>query len=245
MNDLSPPGLLHITHWKAGSQWIRQILEQLFPERIVPPQVGEAQFLGEPLQAGKIYPTVYVSRWQFEQVAAAAHFRRFVVVRDLRDTLVSMYFSFRGVHPVLTPRQHAIRAVLNSVSPESGMVYLVESVLESSALVQSSWLESGEPLFRYEEILTDDARELRRMLVLHGGQPLSDAQIEAAAAAARFETRTGRRRGQEDRTAHERKGVAGDWRNHFTPRLREVFGHRFGSLVHQTGYESDPDWWRI
>lgn len=244
-SDLSPPGLLHVTHWKAGSQWIREILQRLFPDRIVAPEVGESQFLQRPLQPQGVYPTLYLSRWQFESVPAGREFRRFVVVRDLRDTLVSMYFSFRNVHPILTPQQEAIRAVLQALPIESGLVYLTERVLEPCALIQRSWFEAGEPLFRYEDLLGDDIGELRRMLVLHGGQPVDEASLRRVAQECRFEARTGgRKRGLEDRTAHERKGVAGDWREHFTPRLRQAFGTRYGELVALLGYEQDPQWWR-
>jgi len=59
----------------------------------------------------------------------------------------------------------------------------------------------------------------------------------------RFEAQTGGRpRGVEDVTAHQRKGVAGDWRNHFTDRIKRAFKARYGGLLVATGYEKDLDW---
>jgi len=59
----------------------------------------------------------------------------------------------------------------------------------------------------------------------------------------RFEAKTrGRRAGAEDTRSHYRKGVAGDWINHFTPAHSEAFKQRFGDLVVQLGYEQDNDW---
>ena len=52
----------------------------------------------------------------------------------------------------------------------------------------------------------------------------------------------GRRKGQADPTSHYRSGVHGDWVNHFSVEHLEVFKERYGSLVLQYGYESDPDW---
>lgn len=94
------PTLFHVTHWKAGSQWIHKILLTLVPDRIVGPQDAEVQFLQWPIRPGKVYPTVYISKHQFDTVRLTAPWLRFVVIRDLRDTLISAYFSLKFSHPV-------------------------------------------------------------------------------------------------------------------------------------------------
>jgi hypothetical protein len=58
-----------------------------------------------------------------------------------------------------------------------------------------------------------------------------------------FERRaSGRARGQEDVRHHYRKGIAGDWRTHFTPRVTDEFKARYGELLIHLGYESSSDW---
>jgi hypothetical protein len=52
----------------------------------------------------------------------------------------------------------------------------------------------------------------------------------------------GRQPGQEDISHHYRKGVAGDWRNYFTPRVTAAFKERYGDMLIQLGYESSKDW---
>jgi hypothetical protein len=52
----------------------------------------------------------------------------------------------------------------------------------------------------------------------------------------------GRKKGEEDVTSHYRKGVPGDWVNHFTPELKAKFKRRFGGLLQKTGYEPDDSW---
>lgn len=52
----------------------------------------------------------------------------------------------------------------------------------------------------------------------------------------------GRRPGQENQTHHYRKGIAGDWRNYFTPRITDTFKECYGDLLIQLGYESSSDW---
>jgi hypothetical protein len=59
----------------------------------------------------------------------------------------------------------------------------------------------------------------------------------------RFEAKTkGRPAGAEDTRSHYRKGVPGDWLNHFTPTHTEAFKERFGDLAVKLGYERDNDW---
>jgi hypothetical protein len=52
----------------------------------------------------------------------------------------------------------------------------------------------------------------------------------------------GRQPGEEDAHHHYRKGVAGDWRNHFTPRVADAFKQRYGDLLIALDYERGRDW---
>lgn len=53
---------------------------------------------------------------------------------------------------------------------------------------------------------------------------------------------TRRRKGQEDTGSHYRKGVAGDWRNHFEERHKAYFRSKYGGLLQQLGYEKNDAW---
>jgi lipopolysaccharide transport system ATP-binding protein len=52
----------------------------------------------------------------------------------------------------------------------------------------------------------------------------------------------GRSKGTEDPVSHYRKGIAGDWRNYFTPRVADAFKKRFGDILIAAGYEKDLNW---
>ena len=52
----------------------------------------------------------------------------------------------------------------------------------------------------------------------------------------------GRVRGQEDTGSHYRKGIPGDWRNHFNKDHIEVFKERYNHIVIGLGYEQDANW---
>jgi hypothetical protein len=52
----------------------------------------------------------------------------------------------------------------------------------------------------------------------------------------------GREKGKENVKSHYRKGVPGDWVNHFTPALKREFKDRFNEVLLQTGYEDGDQW---
>jgi Wzt C-terminal domain len=241
--DNEIPTIFHITHWKAGSQWIYKILRQCSPDLIVPAEVGQDQFLYWPIRAGKVYPTLYITKEQFDAVCLPKNWRRFVIIRDLRDTLISSYFSFKISHPVLEPGLAKLRGVLNSLTFDDGLIYLMDGVLSNDAKIQLSWLESGERLIRYKDLLEQDLEILEPLLIDECRLPVSHERLREAVVANRFENlANGRKRGEEDVKAHERKGVYGDWRNHFNERVKAAFKARYGGLLVATGYERNLDW---
>jgi lipopolysaccharide transport system ATP-binding protein len=238
----SVPAVFHVTHWKAGSQWIYRNLQDCAPKRIVAPQNDQGQFLHTPLQPGKIYPTVYVTSEQFACIPMPAAWRRFVVVRDLRDTLISAYFSFKTSHPE-NPHVMAIRKQLISLSKDAGLEFLMEHWLPMCAQIPMSWAKQGERLIHYEDLLEHDVAILEALLLDEFQLPIHRGVLRAAILDNRFEQLAhGRRRGQEDANVHERKGIAGDWRNHFDDGMKRTFKNHFGDLLIATGYEHDFNW---
>jgi lipopolysaccharide transport system ATP-binding protein len=238
----SAPTVYHVTHWKAGSQWLHRILAECAPERIVAPMVGETQFRHWALQAGRIYPTVYVNRKDFDAREQPGPFRVFVVIRDLRDTLVSGYFSMKVSHAPIDRAVSRLRDALRGMSFDAGMVYLMDEWLPECARIQLSWLESGARLIRYEELLRDDIGVLEPLLIEECGIDVPRERLRRIIVAHRFQSLTGRAPGVEDVTAHERKGVHGDWRNHFSEAVKRAFKARFGGVLAATGYEQGLDW---
>ena len=89
---------------------------------------------------------------------------------------------------------------------------------------------------RYENLLERPEAELQRLLgfldVDH-----SEPAVRSCLEAASFETLSaGRERGQEERQSFYRKGMAGDWVNHFSERDVEAFHQVAGTLLEDLGY---------
>jgi lipopolysaccharide transport system ATP-binding protein len=115
--------------------------------------------------------------------------------------------------------------------------------LVGNVQIQQSWLEAGEPLIRYEDVLENDVEILERVLIDQCGLPVDRKAFRKIVLNNRFERLSrGRARGQEEVTSHVRKGIAGDWQNYFTDTLKREFKELYGDLLIATGYEQDHNW---
>jgi lipopolysaccharide transport system ATP-binding protein len=239
-----PPGksLLHVTHWKAGSQWIRRILQDAFGPAIEPPATHTAHVFEHPVKEGKVYPCVYVNKHEFDCLSLPEQSSAFVVIRDLRDTLVSGYFSWRYSHRIEWFPMEKCRRVLNQLSEEEGLLYMFDEFLPKAALMQRTWLESGARCWKLEDFTTDAAGNMKEVLEdleIAVDQPFLE---EIVGRNSFCNLSGGRQAGQEDLESHYRKGVAGDWKAHFTPGIKARFKHLYNDLLIQAGYESNSDW---
>jgi len=237
------PTIFHVTHWKAGSQWIYHILRKCLPDLIVPFDIDIERFISKPIQEGKIYPTVYLTKEQFDRLIMPPQWCRFIIIRDLRDTLVSAYFSLKFSHPVISPNITKYRKQLNAMNISEGLVFLLKTWLPKSAAIQESWLDSGEPLIHYEDILKNDLEIVEPLLIYKCHLPVQRNVLREAIIKSRYEFMTnGRKQGEEDVTSHYRKGIMGDWRNYFDDDVKKVFKDRYQYLLNKTGYEAHSNW---
>jgi Sulfotransferase family len=93
----------------------------------------------------------------------------------------------------------------------------------------------------YERLLEDGApvvRELFEFLDLPQDPRLIDDLLERSS----FRFYAGRDPGKEDRKRFYRKGIAGDWKNHFSDEDRRVFKELAGDMLVRLGYEKNLAW---
>jgi hypothetical protein len=94
----------------------------------------------------------------------------------------------------------------------------------------------------YEELLSDCAETLGRAIETVTGQPIDPWQLDTTIEKLSMKRQTGRDPGQSDMTQHIRKGVAGDWRNHFSREAAVLFNELAGDTLVRLGYEPDTNW---
>lgn len=240
------PTTIHITHPKAGSSWIDAILRKAFGDQVAPRGRTVAAAVNGDLSKyvfppNRIYSAMFIGRDEFEAHPELAEARRFIVIRDLRDTLVSYYFSMLHSHP---PSEgiNKQRNILSELSQEDGFLHCMEAHLPETARIQRSWLESGELVYRYEELLHDDVHLLTDILIDRLALPVSRDSLKQIVLKNRFEVKFKRKLGSEDINSHGRQGAPGNWKRYFTPKITSTFVETFGADLIAAGYEKSPAW---
>lgn len=179
-----------------------------------------------------------------------------VVVRDPRDMYVSFYhyensFALRNRHsPLFEHFQHDPERPLR----EDFHAYLEAKLLHPShpwfyfSQFLDAWLNRpGTCLVRYEDCLTEPATQLAS-IIRFLGDPLDLDRLAEAVAATSFSAVTkekygqARKAGEADNTKFHRKGVSGDWKNHFNGDSCRLIETIEGRSLRRLGYETDASW---
>jgi hypothetical protein len=94
----------------------------------------------------------------------------------------------------------------------------------------------------YESLRRDPVPTLKGALERFLDEPVDEARLQKSVDRYEFKRVSGREAGSEDRKAFTRKGVAGDWINHFSREAAEIFDHFAGQTLIDLGYEADHSW---
>jgi hypothetical protein len=112
-----------------------------------------------------------------------------------------------------------------------------QAVRHGPSLLGDRYLE-----VRYESLLEQPESEVARILRYLGAEA-RDKTVKSCIEATGFEQASRRKRGEEDSSSVRfRKGVAGDWRNVFTEKDKDIFKEYAGELLVQLGYEKSLEW---
>lgn len=242
--------LFHLTFYKAGSQWVRDIL---LDPRLLEFACHTLAASGIDLQssqwpvlaAGQLASPLYSTGTGEWQLMANPDDRAFVVIRDPRDIVVSLVYSVSLSHAP-TPITLLLREPIATASHRNKLQIGMFLLAQWSEYLRS-WRRAGEfdnvLLTRYETLVADLPGELARLsafLDWNVPQPV----LEAVAVDHSFAIRSGRQPGDENPFSHRRKGIAGDWQNHFNRETARLFENVFPNLLTDLGYEAANTWWQ-
>ena len=93
---------------------------------------------------------------------------------------------------------------------------------------------------RYEDLLGDPPATVADALGFLGADD-DEGLVERCIRSGSFERASRRQQGEEDSSSFFRKGVAGDWRNVFTARDREIYEEYAGNVLIEAGYGRSLD----
>lgn len=175
------------------------------------------------------------------QVLEKFNLRTVVMYRDPRAQSLSRYFH------VLHDPSHRHHSLYNSITQEAGLRHSIELTLSEYVPWIKGWLpqlrQHPERFHevRYRDLRTRPVQTLSRVLDfyrIHLAEDEVKSIIEQVAANTKFDLRDNLRKGR----GTARKGIVGDWRNHFTDAHVSQFKETCGEFLIELGYERDLDW---
>lgn len=231
---------------KSGSQWLKAVFQDpafyAVTGLAVRPfvQLGhrQARLPRERPPGGTLLTHLYIDRQAYKALPKPARHAAFFVQRDPRDALVSWYHSARDSHVGVEPIP-ALRAELRDCGYLDGLLLMIER-LDAWGYFDTleSWLAvpEGRGRFRYED-LADDEPAFLTALFDYLGVPMAAGEVAALAQRHAFERYSGGRgKGEENRSAHYRQGLAGRWRRDLPQAAVERLRLVTGDLVERLGY---------
>jgi hypothetical protein len=256
------PLLSYFGHHKCGTTWIHSILTAVCKKlslKIVyvhsPKQFN--QDLETFIKDNHIDFLTYANA-DVDFIRQLKNFKGFHVIRDPRDIAVSSYFSHRYSHPTDDwPALAKHRVNLEKAGKSEGlfldMGFIKQGVLKHLLKwdyhlpnVMEVKMEelTQKPLEKFREIF-DYLEILKKKIPGFGshGMILSFNDLEKIIHEKRFSALSaGRKKGEEDVKNHFRKGIPGDWINHFNDDHKQYFKENHNDLLIKLDYEKDENW---
>lgn len=247
-ND-DPTLLAYFGHHKCGTQWMNSILQAVcdIVGREMAVYAGPRRFGGD-LAARITDPGatflcyINADRRYIKDLGAL---RGFHMVRDPRDIVVSAYYSHLHSHPEYGNLSQ-YRERLQSVSKDEGVMLEIDNRVHEFRMMLD-WDYERDDIFelRMEDVTSDAHRavpEILSFIGLASDERLDERRVARIIDSNDFTAKAGRPPGTEDVKSHYRKGVAGDWIEHFTDDHIAYFKQRYNDLLLKLGYETSPDW---
>ncbi len=237
------PSVLLWTLWRSGTHWMADMLSDLMgvPAHYDSDDAGDyGRETIEQLRS-QSPGTILIRHISLRPEAVLPEAERLgtkvvFLYRDPRDVLasqVNMRKHREGYRRGLPPfPEMSIDAILEWELRSLGRVYTD---------LLPAWASTKHPLLhrvRYEDLLRDTVSTMvavARFLGLRAGHH----RLAELAAAHRFERLTSRKRGEEDKTAHLRRGIIGDHRNQFTEQQRRRLNDLLAEALLRMGYSID------
>lgn len=240
LHGRSSQGIYVLGYVKSGTNWLCHLLSGILGIPIL-----EAWTIRLPA----LHPCIYHIH-RFIPIESVRK-RTIYIMRDGRDTLVSYYFHI--VRDQGKDKQRAERYIGRPLTFDNIRENLPDFIryIQNHRYSSVDWRTHIETwqrhreryvVIRYEDMLADTAGEVSRGIEELTGKRPDAERVRSIVQQQDFRTVTKRERGLQDNNEFMRKGINGDWRNHFSRAAAEKFNEYAGSLLFDLNYESDPDW---
>ena len=223
---------------KSGGTWLGQMLSKAidvpFPRNCFPELKTS------------IMHCHFANSWGMKNVV--------IIWRDPRDMLVSWYFHCLFKHNRGNAfLVDAVTSKLQFSDPENthkNLPHFIEYCFTEQFYPRFTWLDFFQEWYdkpdvaytKYELLQQDAKGEIQKIVKQLTNQVVSDEKAQEIVDYYSFKNQTGRTSGQQNNNQFLRKGIVGDWKNHFTPEAVDVFNRFAGKELILLGYAQDQNW---
>ena len=221
---------------KCGGSWVSQML---------------SEYLKIPFPRNR-FPSIQSSLMQGHYLYSPFMKNVFVVLRDGRDVMVSYYYHALFINDrynqasVEKARRKLRFKNYNNI--KENLSYFIEYIFNEGKYkftwsdFINSWYHRDVALIRYENLLKFPVDELAQAIRKVCQDDPDKIRLGEIVEKYSFKNQSNRIPGQEDKHSFLRKGIAGDWKNHFDRRACKVFYKYAGEQLIKAGYEKDNEW---
>lgn len=233
------PLLLFSCHHKVGTAWFSNILNHVATEFDLKFEYNQALLLSEDTD---IFFDDH-SRYDLDKLEL---YKGVHIIRDPRDVIVSGYHYHKWTEedwaniPSDKFGGKSYKEKINSFqNEEQGIAFEMENVGTDTIIEMMMWNYSNPNVLeiKFEELLKNPD-EVFDDIFRHYG--FSGEELNKCLSIANSYTFD--RLKKKFNSKHLRKGIAGDWRNHFTDELKTLFKDMFPGVLEKLGYEKNMQW---
>lgn len=222
---------------KSGGTWIGQMLSKTtgmpFPQNRLP-------ILGSCIMHGHYYSAFGINNV-------------LIVWRDGRDVIISQYYHWlfendRGNASLVKKCREDLQFddyedITTNLPKFIDYVYMrkIHPKFSWSDFV-NQWIQRDVVFIKYESMRFEPVSELIRITKSLSGMEIDENFASNIVTLYSFEKQSGRKDGEENINSFMRKGIVGDWKNHFSDEAIDTFKKYAGHQLIALGYENDLNW---
>ena len=237
--------IIHGAHHKAATSWFGRIYRKISQRFCWKFEVG---------RQNKTCPDtdtdIFMSWGSKFDFSALGPYVGTHIIRDPRDMIISGYYYHLWCNEIWCRKAvnefngKSYQEVLNSLNLEDGIKFEMTNRFKKTALSMMNWNYKNPYILevRFEEIINDVETEFIKIFSHYGFTKKETEIAMEVVERCKFEKITGRTRGDEMQNSHFRKGIAGDWENHFSESHKKAFKELYPGLLEKLGYEQNDLW---
>lgn len=237
---------------KTGTTWMVNLLSSLPGHRAAGNFRGNLQRYRDVAPGAVMHGHEQYTN-ELREVLQSGRIKTLLMIRDPRDQTVSRMFHIRR------DTTHRWHHRLNRMRQREALMACIEGgpdLTDAATLIQftRTWLNKADSLYcvRYEDLVSESFNKFSNVLH-HLGIDIPHILLHLIIRRNRFERlvigrriwKPSRTPGQENPTSHYRKGIIGDWKNHFDAEHVRRFKEVAGDGLIMLGYEQDHEWQSI